>query len=136
MVDGKGCCCPKILEVASKDIRSSPTTLPKPNHRSPYPFTGRKRRAQQSSSSDFGTFRSYAIVELKNQGYSRPSGKILTNVWLSMSQKERHPWKVLAARLNSNPILESEVYPVDSPEMEELATRLRMAAIRETSPDS
>jgi hypothetical protein len=69
------------------------------------------------SPSAFLTFRSYARKMLQKEGYSRPSGTLLSKVWLSMSVKEREPWKVMAVRTreSSAPPSSPGSDPHDSP---------------------
>jgi len=100
-----------------------------------YPFTKEKktnprREIRMNSSTAFSTFRSYAVFELQHLGYSRPSAKLLSNVWTSMTSKERRPWKVLAKRFDSDPLFADKHHQQDG-EMLQLALEMKQATIDE-----
>jgi len=100
-----------------------------------YPFTKEKktnprREIRMNSSTAFSTFRSYAVFELQHLGYSRPSTKLLSNVWTSMTSKERRPWKVLAKRFDSDPLFADKHHQQDG-EMLQLALEMKQATIDE-----
>jgi len=48
-----------------------------------------------------------------------------------MSAKEQLPWKMLSARLSSNPVLHGKVYSLSSDELEDLSLRLKEATLSE-----
>lgn len=103
------------------------------------PFTGRKPYTRLSgrskSSSAYEIFRSYAFVEMQNQGYGRPTSKRLSNVWSKMSAKHRRPWRVLADRLNGDPLLERCAQDWESKsnsaELDNLVLELKAATLGE-----